>query len=87
MRVLQAPAITSLNTVTFSRRRARVLHRRHHRVTLAEHSLETGTLPAGLTLVDNGNGTATLSGTPTGPGGETTVGLLPRTLPGTARNS
>jgi Putative Ig domain len=27
---------------------------------------ETGTLPAGLSFVDNGNGTATLAGTPTG---------------------
>ena len=29
---------------------------------------ETGALPAGLTFVDNGDGTATISGTPTGPG-------------------
>ena len=29
----------------------------------------TGALPAGVTFVDNGNGTATLAGTPTGPGG------------------
>ena len=30
----------------------------------------TGTLPAGVTFTDNGNGTATLAGTPTaGPGG------------------
>jgi Putative Ig domain/FG-GAP-like repeat/Cadherin-like domain len=29
----------------------------------------TGTLPAGVTFTDNGNGTATLAGTPSGPGG------------------
>ncbi len=31
--------------------------------------LRTGALPNGVTFIDNGNGTATLSGTPTGPGG------------------
>jgi uncharacterized repeat protein (TIGR01451 family) len=30
----------------------------------------TGTLPAGVTFTDHGNGTATLAGTPTGAGGE-----------------
>ena len=29
----------------------------------------SGTLPAGVTFTDNGNGTASLAGTPTGPGG------------------
>lgn len=32
-------------------------------------SLSAGTLPAGLTFTDNGDGTGTISGTPTGPGG------------------
>ena len=32
-----------------------------------------GTLPAGLTFTDNGDGTATLSGTPTGPGDQSVV--------------
>src|SRR5580698_1963831 len=30
---------------------------------------QSGTLPAGLSFTDNGNGTATLSGTPQGPDG------------------
>ena len=40
---------------------------------------ETGTLPSGVTLTDNGNGTGTISGTPT------TVGTYPVTI--TATNS
>jgi len=36
---------------------------------------ESGTLPAGITLVDNGNGTATLSGTATGSGGTYPISL------------
>ncbi len=39
---------------------------------------ETGALPSGVTLVDNGNGTATLSGTP----GAGTGGLYPITITG-----
>ncbi|WP_349866110.1 putative Ig domain-containing protein [Leifsonia sp. WHRI 6310E] len=35
----------------------------------------TGTLPAGLAFVDNGDGTGTISGTPTGPGGVATLGV------------
>lgn len=35
-----------------------------------------GTLPAGLTLTDHGDGTATLGGTPTGAGGTTTVQVV-----------
>jgi hypothetical protein len=37
---------------------------------------ETGTLPSGVTLVDNGNGTATLAGTP----GAATAGSYPITI-------
>ena len=42
---------------------------------------ETGTLPAGVTFVDNGNGTATLAGTPAAG----TAGTYPLTI--TATNS
>src|SRR6202011_1655943 len=36
---------------------------------------ESGALPAGVTFKDNGNGTATLAGTPTGTGGSFAVTL------------
>ncbi|GIT78840.1 hypothetical protein LLS1_05090 [Leifsonia sp. LS1] len=35
----------------------------------------TGSLPAGLSYVDNGDGTGTISGTPTGTGGVATLGV------------
>ena len=35
------------------------------------HLSETGPMPVGLRFVDNGNGTATLAGTPTGPAAPT----------------
>jgi large repetitive protein len=64
-----APSITSANTVTFTAGTAGSF-------TVATTGTpnaaitETGTLPSGITLTDNGNGTATLSGTPaTGTGG------------------
>ncbi|WP_223692683.1 beta strand repeat-containing protein [Leifsonia poae] len=38
-------------------------------------TIASGALPTGLTLADNGDGTATISGTPTGTGGDTDVAL------------
>jgi hypothetical protein len=38
--------------------------------------LELGFLPAGVTLVNNGNGTATISGTPTGTRAQTSTLLI-----------
>jgi hypothetical protein len=59
-----APKITSASTADFSQNQA-------GSITITTTGAptpaitETGTLPAGLTFKDNGNGTATLSGTPT----------------------
>ena len=61
----QAPAITSANNSTFNVGTAGSFS-----VTTASGGYptpslsESGTLPSGVTFVDNGNGTATLSGTP-----------------------
>lgn len=59
-----APSITSANTVTFGAGTASSFT-----VTTTGSPVpalaETGALPAGVTFVDNGNGTGTLSGTPT----------------------
>ena len=62
-----APAITSANTTTFALGQAGTFT-----VTATGYPLptlaETGTLPSGVTFVDNGNGTATLAGTPAASG-------------------
>ncbi|OLC91221.1 MAG: hypothetical protein AUH86_21110 [Acidobacteria bacterium 13_1_40CM_4_58_4] len=59
----QAPAITSANSTTFT-----VGTNGSFTVTTTgfpqDPITETGTLPSGVTFVDNGNNTATLSGTP-----------------------
>ena len=69
LKVNQASAITSANTTTFTVGTAgsfTVTTTGTPAPTLAE----TGTLPSGVTFVNNGNGTATLSGTPaSGSGG------------------
>jgi hypothetical protein len=61
--VNQGPAITSANTTTFSEQVAGSFT-----VTATgsptPQITEVGSLPTGVTLVDNGNGTAILSGTP-----------------------
>ena len=66
--VTQAPTFTSASTATFT-----VGTASSFTVTTSGYPApaitRTGTLPAGLTLVDNGNGTATLAGTPTAGGG------------------
>jgi hypothetical protein len=62
--VNRTPGITSANAVTFTRGTAGSFT-----VTTSGYPApaigRTGTLPPGMTFVDNGNGTATLSGTPT----------------------
>ena len=63
LKVNQAPAITSSNNTTFTVRRAGSFTMTT-RGTPVPSLTETGTLPSGVTFVDNGNGTATLSGTP-----------------------
>ena len=66
--VNQAPAITSANATTFTVGTAGTFP-----VTTTGYPTpslsETGALPSGVTFVDNHNGTATLSGTPTTGGG------------------
>ena len=61
--VQQAPAITSVGTATFT-----VGTNSNFSVTTNGFPFpaitESGALPSGVTLVDNGNGTATLAGTP-----------------------
>ncbi|MGN6413243.1 beta strand repeat-containing protein, partial [Flexivirga sp.] len=71
--VNRPPAITSTNTGAFTVGTAGTLT-----VTTTGYPApaiaKTGTTPAGMTFVDNGNGTATLSGTPTA-GGNYTLSL------------
>jgi subtilisin-like proprotein convertase family protein len=75
--VNQAPSITSASSTTFVVGTAGTFT-----VTTGPHSpaaetiSQTGALPSGVTFVDNGNGTATLSGTP----GAGTGGSYPITI-------
>jgi len=68
--VNQAPAITSAGSTTFT-----VSSAGSFTVTAAGNPAaslsETGSLPTGVTFVDNGNGTGTLSGTPAAASGGT----------------
>ncbi len=63
----EAPAITSPATASFSTGTAGT-----YTITTTGYPApaitEQGTLPAGLSFADQGNGTATISGTPSGPG-------------------
>src|SRR5262249_40541296 len=59
----QAPAITSTDSSTFTVGRAGSFSITSTGFPSASLS-ESGTLPDGLTFLDNGDGTATLSGTP-----------------------
>ena len=69
----RAPAITSGRPHDVHRRRAGHVHGDHHGFPAAALT-ETGVLPAGVTFVDNGDGTATLAGTPAaGTGGTYTL--------------
>lgn len=60
----QAPAITSATTVTFGAAVAAAPFTVTTSGFPAPSLVETGTLPPGVTFVDNGDGTGTLSGTP-----------------------
>jgi VCBS repeat-containing protein len=66
--VNQPPAITSASTAVFTRGTAGTFT-----ITTTGYPVsaitESGAIPAGLTFTDNGNGTATISGTPTATGG------------------
>lgn len=72
--VLQQPAFTSGSVVT-----TRVGTAFSVPITTSGYPAPTitltGSLPSGVTFVDNGDGTGSLSGTPTGPGGTSTVTL------------
>jgi hypothetical protein len=61
--VIQAPVFTSAATATFTTGKAGTFKVTTTGFPTATMS-ETGPLPEGLNLIDNGNGTATLSGTP-----------------------
>ncbi len=75
MTVRQAPAITSLATATFNTGAAGTFTVTTTGSPTAAIS-ESGALPAGVTLIDNGNGTATLAGTPSA----TAAGSYPITI-------
>jgi VCBS repeat-containing protein len=62
--VQQAPAITSANNVTFKVGVAGTFSVTTTGFPTAVALSETGSLPANVTFTDNGNGTATLAGTP-----------------------
>jgi hypothetical protein len=63
LNVNQAPAITSLNTATFSVGAPGTFTVTTTGLPVPALTI-TGALPAGVTFTDNGDGTATLSGTP-----------------------
>lgn len=63
-----APAVTSGPTATFTVGTAGSFTVTAAGFPVPALSLSSGTLPAGLTFVDNGDGTATISGTPTAGG-------------------
>ncbi|MDQ1741215.1 MAG: large repetitive protein, partial [Pseudonocardiales bacterium] len=75
--VTQAPAFTSANTATFTVGTAGSFSITTTPTAYPTPAItKTGTVPAGLTFVDNGNGTATLSGTPSaGSGGAYSLSL------------
>ena len=62
--VTQAPAVTSASTTTFSIGAAGTFTVTATGFPLPTLTLGGASLPAGVTFVDNGNGTGTLSGTP-----------------------
>ena len=76
--VTAVPTITSANHATFALGSAGTFTvTTHAGFPTATTLTETGTLPSGVTFTDNGDGTATLAGTPT------TVGSYPLTLTAT----
>ena len=84
LKVNQAPAITSASTTTFTVGTAGSFTATTTG-SPAPSLTETGALPTGVTFVDNGNGTAKLSGTPgSGSGGSYTLTLTANNGVGTA---
>ena len=83
--VNQAPAITSRASTTFTAGDPGTFT-----VTTrgfpAPALTETGPLPAGVTFTDNGNGTATISGTPA-PGGSYPILITAASIAGTVSQS
>jgi large repetitive protein len=71
----EPPAFTSAATATFTVGAAGSFPITTSGVPAVSTIGESGTLPAGMTFTDNGNGTATLAGTPTGAGGTYSVSL------------
>lgn len=66
--VQSAPSITSSDDATFTRGAAGSFTVTTTGVPAPALTTTAGTLPAGLTFVDNGDGTATIAGTPTASG-------------------
>ena len=84
LKVNQAPAITSANNATFTVGTAGTFTVTSTGIPASTVS-ETGALPSGITFVNNGNGTATLSGTPAaGTGGNYALTLTANNGVGTA---
>jgi hypothetical protein len=71
----QPPAFTSASTATFKVGTAGSFTVTTSGIPTVSSITESGTLPAGVTFTDNGNGTATLAGAPTGSGGTYPVTL------------
>ena len=68
------PIITSASTALFQEGTNSTFEITSSGIATARYSLD-GSLPAGLSFNDPGLGTATISGTPTGPGGISTVAI------------
>ena len=80
--VLEPPVVTSLTRATFS-----VGAGGSHAITAAGYPapiITAETTPAGLELTDQGDGTATLSGTPTGPAATSAVRITAASAAGEA---
>src|SRR6202790_635393 len=85
LKVNQAPAITSANTTTFTVGSTAGSFTVTTTGAPTPTLTETGALPSGVTFVNNGNGTATLGGTPaTGSGGTYVLTLTASNGVGTA---
>ena len=75
IQVRSLPAFTSDTTATFVRGAPGTFDLTTTGVPTPRFSVSAGRLPAGLTLTDNGDGTATIAGTPTARAGSVSVGV------------